>query len=331
MIVVACPPIPIAQVARALGARNRPCWLCLPEGESDPLAARAFEVLASDPMEVVEGRDPAALTEAWTRAQSAWAAAGRARVPVGIGQLSYDLARDWHGLAPRASGPWAPIEFRFYDALWVQGAGAPEIWAVDAAAAERLRTRVMDGDPAEALAFSLSPLTAIEPPAQHEAAVARILAYLRAGDVYQVNLARRLRARLQAAGPAGLGLFLALRTHAPAPHALWLGDPEKQRALIGNSPERFLQLSTDGWLETAPIKGTRPRGDTPEEDAAAAADLLATAKDRAEHVMIVDLERNDLGRVCTTGTVHVADLLRLMKLPSVFHLVSRVRGQLRAD
>jgi para-aminobenzoate synthetase component 1 len=357
VIVVAGPPLSLAAVARVLGKREKPCWLAVPAEEGT--ARAGFEFVASDPVEVVEGDSVDVLTESWGRAQAAWRGSGRppsespvplpAAVPIGVGQLSYDLGRDWHGLPARAGSTWAPIEFRFYDALWVEAFGrAPEIWATDAAAAERLRARIegkgdetsvvvateLAAEAATKIArdpeFVLSPFTSVEPPAAHEAAVAKILAYLRAGDAYQVNLARRLRARLQTRGPVGLNLFLRLREESPAPHALWLGDPGRQRALIGNSPERFLQLSRDGWLETAPIKGTRPRGGSAAEDDANAADLLATAKDRAEHVMIVDLERNDLGRVCEPGTVHVAELLRVMRLPSVFHLVSRVRGRLRA-
>src|SRR4029077_19744392 len=96
--------------------------------------------------------------------------------------------------------------------------------------------------------------------------------------------------------------------------------------LLGNSPERFLAFNGDGRVETRPIKGTRPRHAEPGADAAAAAALAASAKDRAEHVMIVDLERNDLGRVCRTGSVEVATLARLVSLPTVHHLESTVRG-----
>ena len=147
-----------------------------------------------------------------------------------------------------------------------------------------------------------------------------------------MNLARRLGAACRSANPAvdppGLALFTRLQAESPAPHALWLADGERGRALIGNSPERFLHVDAGGEIVTEPIKGTRPRGLGP-ADAAWARHLVADPKDHAEHVMIVDLERNDLGRICQTGSVTVEDPLRLLPLPSVFHLVTTVRGRLR--
>jgi para-aminobenzoate synthetase component I len=168
----------------------------------------------------------------------------------------------------------------------------------------------------------MGPLAAADPEAQHLAAVARVLEYVRAGDVYQVNLARRLTAAVHAGGgPLGWAAMQRLEADSPAPHALWLCDQAAGRALLGNSPERFLRVTSDRRIETRPIKGTRARG--------GAATLAASAKDRAEHVMIVDLERNDLGRVCETASVRVESLLRPVALPTVDHLVSTVAGRLR--
>jgi para-aminobenzoate synthetase component 1 len=101
-------------------------------------------------------------------------------------------------------------------------------------------------------------------------------------------------------------------------------------ALVGNSPERFLALDGHGAVETRPIKGTRARARVASDDEAARAALIGSQKDRAEHVMIVDLERNDLGRVCETGSVVVDGVARVLSLPTVHHLVSTVRGRLRA-
>jgi para-aminobenzoate synthetase component 1 len=159
----------------------------------------------------------------------------------------------------------------------------------------------------------------------YEAAVRRVVEYIRGGDVYQVNLSQRLLAPF-AGSP--LELYGRLRERNPAPFAGYfdLGD----FAIASASPERFLKLTPSGEVETRPIKGTRPRGRTPEEDRANRNALLASAKDRAENVMIVDLLRNDLGRVCEYGSVEVSKLCELESFRTVHHLVSEVVGKLRS-
>jgi para-aminobenzoate synthetase component I len=156
---------------------------------------------------------------------------------------------------------------------------------------------------------------------EHAAAVREVLAVIGRGDAYQVNLAQQLAAPF--VGDLGV-LYRRLRAASPASHAALLPDA----GLASISPERFLDVSA-GIVTTDPIKGTRRRADDPELDAALADDLTTSAKDRAENIMVVDLERNDLGRVCVTGSVHVPTLLELRALPTVWHLVSRVRGTLR--
>jgi para-aminobenzoate synthetase component 1 len=156
-------------------------------------------------------------------------------------------------------------------------------------------------------------------------AVARIRNYIGAGDVYQVNLAQRFVAPLSAPPPE---LYRRLRARSPAPFACYFDFGDWQ--VVGSSPERFLRLR-DGHATTRPIKGTRPRGRTPVEDARLRAELLASEKDRAELLMIVDLERNDLGRVCEFGSIRVERLFHLEAHPTVFHLVADVSGRLRAD
>jgi para-aminobenzoate synthetase component 1 len=155
------------------------------------------------------------------------------------------------------------------------------------------------------------------------AAVRRAIEYVHAGDCFQVNLAQRL---LHPATLAPLELYRRLRERNPAPLAAYfdLGN----LAVVSASPERFVRVA-GGAVETRPIKGTRPRGATPEEDRRSADELLRSAKDRAENVMIVDLLRNDLGRVCAYGSVRVAAVCRLETYRHVHHLVSEVRGQLR--
>jgi len=155
--------------------------------------------------------------------------------------------------------------------------------------------------------------------AEYVAAVEVVLEHIRAGDCYQVNLTRTLE---WDAAPDPVAMFLALAARRPAPHATLLRLPAAGDllAIVGASPERFLAWDGDA-VETRPIKGT----------AAHPAALEHSAKDRAENVMIVDLARNDLGRVCTPGTIHVPALCAVERHPGLAHLVSTVRGRLRPD
>ncbi len=154
-------------------------------------------------------------------------------------------------------------------------------------------------------------------------AIACGIEYVHAGDCFQINLAQRLLAPWSA---APLELYHRLRTCNPAPFAGFfdLGG----MAVVSASPERFVQVR-QGTVSARPIKGTRPRGCSPEEDRRHAEQLLASPKDRAENVMIVDLLRNDLGRVCSFGSVRVESVCELESYATVHHLVSEVRGQLR--
>ena len=156
-------------------------------------------------------------------------------------------------------------------------------------------------------------------------AVRRTIEYIHAGDCYQVNLSQRL---LHRADLDPLDLYRRLRERNPAPFAGYYDMGEF--VIASASPERFLRVE-NREVETRPIKGTRPRGATSEEDRRHIDDLLRSAKDRAENVMIVDLLRNDLGRVCEYGSVRVPAVCRLETYEHVHHLVSEVRGRLRAD
>ena len=165
----------------------------------------------------------------------------------------------------------------------------------------------------------------------YEAAVARVIEYVRAGDVFQVNLAQPLLIP-RPAGEDWRPLYGELRAKNPAPFGTAFSRGSKATVLSA-SPERFLSVTPDAagrlHAEARPIKGTRPRSVDPAADAAAAAALLASEKDRAENVMIVDLLRNDLSRVCDPGSVRVPGLCELESYASVHHLVSEVRGTLR--
>ncbi len=154
-------------------------------------------------------------------------------------------------------------------------------------------------------------------------AVDTVREYIAAGDIFQVNLSQRFETKLTT---PPYELYRRLREVNPAPFASYLNfDPV---TIVSASPERFLRLQGD-QVETRPIKGTRPRGRDPLEDARLAQELLQSDKDRAENIMIVDLERNDLGRVCRYGTVKVTELAILETYPTVFHLTSTVTGRLR--
>jgi para-aminobenzoate synthetase component I len=154
-------------------------------------------------------------------------------------------------------------------------------------------------------------------------AVAKVREYIFAGDIFQANLSQRFDAPL--AEPPW-SLYCRLRTQNAAPFAAFLDFPEA--VVLSASPERFLHVDIHGHVETRPIKGTRPRGVGPEHDAALGLALTASAKDRAENLMIVDLLRNDLSRVCAPGTVRVPELFALEHYATVHHLVSTVVGDL---
>ena len=153
-------------------------------------------------------------------------------------------------------------------------------------------------------------------------AVQRTKDYIAAGDIFQANISRRFET---AATLPPEELYLRLRAINPAPMAAYLQFDEG--AIISASPERFLKVR-GRRVETRPIKGTRPRGATPEEDRALADELLASEKDNAELAMIVDLERNDVGRVCAYGSVQVTEARVLESYPTVHHLVATVEGDL---
>ncbi|MCS7259974.1 MAG: anthranilate synthase component I [Anaerolineae bacterium] len=168
-------------------------------------------------------------------------------------------------------------------------------------------------------------------PAEFAAMVRRAKEYIAAGDIFQVVLSQRL------AVPSDVppfAIYRALRRLNPSPYMVFmrfpggLGTPPLH--IIAASPEMHVRL--EGRVaELRPIAGTRPRGLTDQEDAELAAELLADEKERAEHVMLVDLGRNDLGRVCTYGSVHVAEMMTIERYSHVMHIVSDIRGQLRAE
>ncbi len=160
-------------------------------------------------------------------------------------------------------------------------------------------------------------------PAGYRDAVRRVRDYIVRGDIFQANLAQRFEV-IRSQSP--FDVYRRLRERNPAPFSAYFVTDET--AVLCSSPERFLRLDPVGHVTTCPIKGTRSRGDTPADDDRLAQELMASEKDRAENVMIVDLLRNDLSRVCRPGTVAATALLELERHPTVHHLVSTVEGDL---
>ena len=153
--------------------------------------------------------------------------------------------------------------------------------------------------------------------------MSRVREYIYAGDIFQANLSQRFEAPLTQDPWA---FYRALREMNPAPFGAFFDVPGAP--VLSTSPERFLHVSASGQVETRPIKGTRARGFGPEHDAALGQALTESAKDRAENLMIVDLMRNDLSRVCAPGSVRASELFALERYATVHHLVSTVVGQL---
>jgi para-aminobenzoate synthetase component I len=151
--------------------------------------------------------------------------------------------------------------------------------------------------------------------------------WIASGDIYQVNLAQKFSAKLEGAGSL-FGLYEQLRQASPAPMSAWLELDERE--ILSSSPELFLRISGNG-IETRPIKGTRPRFRDADDDLRSAVELQTSSKEAAELVMITDLLRNDLGKVCEFGSVEVTKMLQLESLAQVHHLVSTVRGSLRTE
>ena len=299
--------IPDDPIAAAAALAGRPGRVLLHSGRDDDERGR-WSFVACDPVETIAGRDLDELERFAARhgADLRDTGAGAPPEPRVIGTLGYE-GDYWFG-AYRAVARWpahGPGE--------VIGPDAPRL----AALLREARA------PGRAPAFG--ELRADD--AEHPARVARILEYIRAGDVYQVNLARRLVAPVLADGDA-LALYRALDAAAPAPYAGLL-ETDTVR-IVSGSPECFLSRAPGAArIETRPIKGTRPRSADPALDRAAAAALAADPKDAAEHVMIVDLERNDLGRVATIGSVRVDRFGYLVELPHLHHKVSTVSAELR--
>lgn len=248
-----------------------------------------------------------------------------------IGYLSYDFGRHLETLPSRALDDLHLPDARFGLYAWALISdhllGTSQlVFHPSLADTERQRLIERFDQPATTISAGFTLTGAMRPDLDvddYQQAFERIQRYIQAGDCYQVNFAQRFRAPCQ--GDAWTA-YCALRAACPTPFSGFQSLPDGG-AVMSLSPERFVKVS-HGQVETRPIKGTRPRGLTADEDAANAAELLASAKDRAENLMIVDLLRNDLGRTCRVGSVRVPELFSLESYPNVHHLVSSVTGEL---
>ena len=280
--------------------------------------------------------------ENWWRAErtppAAWAAGAGAALPFSGGWgvfLGYEMAQEIepHLGLPRAPLPWQAFALRTPCAL-VHDLAHGRVYALAEARAPAALERLA-ADALEVAGEEQSPDRLVieevreEAPAAFLARVYRAKEYVRAGDVYQANLSRPWNVRISAhtGAPAG-ELYRRLCAANPAPFAAlaqWRGI-----AILSSSPERLVRVS-GRRIDTRPIAGTRPRSRRAAEEPGEKAALAAHPKERAEHIMLIDLERNDLGRVCEAGTVRVDELMTIESYQHVHHIVSNVSGVLRPE
>ncbi|MCF6262528.1 MAG: aminodeoxychorismate synthase component I [Xanthomonadales bacterium] len=166
----------------------------------------------------------------------------------------------------------------------------------------------------------------VDPDERYLAAVASAIEYIHAGDVFQVNLSRAWNIQAQQNIPEPMAILEALQTNNPAPFAGL--SIYRQQAIISSSPERLLEINGP-LVQARPIAGTRPRSSSAADDKALLEELINHPKERSEHIMLIDLVRNDLGRVCETGSVQVDELMVVEQHPHVHHIVSNIRGKLK--
>jgi anthranilate synthase component 1 len=251
--------------------------------------------------------------------------------------LSYELASEIEPRLrlPRSTDPFVALAIRA-PAAWVRDRATGQAWLVAEpgfdALLDEFEDRVREAGDAAAVGNAATVGGAAfrieeDEPETFLASVRRGLEYIAAGDVYQTNLSRGWQGR--ATPPADpVSIYQRLRATNPSPFAALLRHEDF--ALLSSSPERLVSIRGN-TVSTRPIAGTRPRGATPEKDAALIRSLLDNEKERAEHVMLIDLERNDLGRVCAGGSVRVDEYMSVETYAHVHHIVSNVSGRLRND
>jgi para-aminobenzoate synthetase component 1 len=322
--------------------RHAPGAILLDSGR--PGAARGrFDMFSAWPLEQLRALPGESGGDFFQRLRQSLARLGPAHLPEGselpfagglLGYLGYDFGRR---LEPLSAGhaiddrqlPDAHLGLYAWAVITDHQAQTTQLMCHPSLApGEGLRMVALLGQPDEVDCAQFRLTTAFKADLHaddYRAAFARIQAYIQAGDCYQVNFAQRFQATCEGDPWAA---YCALRAACPTPFSGYIALPDGD-AILSLSPERFVRVS-DGQVETRPLKGTRPRGADVAEDKANAEALLASPKDRAENLMIVDLLRNDLGRNCRIGSVKVPELFSLESYPNVHHLVSSVTGELAA-
>jgi anthranilate synthase component 1 len=271
-------------------------------------AARFVEDLAALPHEPVDNPHGLPFTGGW------------------FAYLAYDLLSVFEPTVPAALPDSFPIAAlaRVPAAVLVERSSGTA-WAV--AETEELLS-VLNDKLGQVAGFAAKPIAlhsiGEDEPTAFTDAVVRIKRYIREGDVFQVNVSRGWEAQLEH-GIGGADLFAALRRANPAPFSALANFGHCQ--IVSSSPERLVRVK-DGWVDTRPIAGTHPRSTDAAEDAALKQRLIDSAKERAEHVMLIDLERNDLGRIAVPGTVEVNELMAVESYAYVHHIESNVRARL---
>lgn len=285
---------------------------------------------------VIAPEDPADAFDALAALAGPTVAAGPAGPPFqgGVaGLLAYELGDRIERLGLARLAGWPDLACARYAALLAFDHAHGRLLAIgrgadDAQAQARARQAADWLSRPAAAPQALDARLASDDGGRYETAVAEVTRRIAAGEIFQANIARRWRGRLPSSARP-VDLLARLAGASPAPFAAYMALPD--RVVVSNSPERFVEVrpTAEGLIaRTEPIKGTSPRGRGPAEDAANAAALLASEKDRAENLMIVDLMRNDLSRICRPGEVKTPELFRVASFANVHHLVSTVTGRL---
>jgi para-aminobenzoate synthetase component I len=340
-------PLPWSDPAVAFRALSGEPWAMLLDSAAPHPRHGRYSYIVAEPRRTVEAIDGRARVDGVPVDGDGFAvlAAELARYPKpegtgpvpftggAVGFIGYEAGLRLERVRSRHRNPpdQPELAFGLYDIVAAYDHAARTAWviAADPAAASRARALAdrLAAPPLPAGRLTPAPWTPELARDDYADRIGRVLEHIRAGDIYQANFTQRFLADR----PDGLddyALFERLRALSPAPFAAYLNCGAGLR-IASASPERFIRLDAGGDIETRPIKGTRPRHADPAEDAAAAAELAASEKDRAENLMITDLLRNDLGRVAAIGSVRVPVLRGLESFANVHHLVSVVTARLR--